>query len=196
MWILTVKTSLPEVCWSDDDLKTTTQKFETFENAKSALRKVLKDLAFSENAMFDGEGHLIQMESYAEECEYNENEYPDAAADDSPEWLSSKVLYALREILYKAFDGEDMKIPLNDGEYEDSSIAVQIKDGSICMSGFGCGPINGIDPRIDIDLFDMTVPKAYHLYIDDLFGGLWGQEASAELYIDLINAASEVHDQK
>ena len=56
---------------------------------------------------------------------------------------------------------------------------------AINMKGHCDGPINGICPRIKTNMFDMSEEKDYILYIDDLFGGLWNQECSAELYIDL-----------
>ena len=60
-WVLSIRTSLPEVCESHGDLQTSIYTFDSFEAARTALRKVLKKYAFSENSMFDGRKyHLFQ----------------------------------------------------------------------------------------------------------------------------------------
>lgn len=190
MWTLTVRTSLPEVCRSDDDLTLTTSVYETFDEAKLSFQKTLKKLAFSENAMFDGEGHLTQLEYYIEDRENTEKEYP-PETDDPSDWISSKVLYVLRNNLQQLFTGDAAGTLLPDGQYEDGFILIRVNDGCVRINGWDDGPINGISPRISINAFDMSTSKNYHLHIDDMFGGLWGQEASAELYIDLVEASTD-----
>ena len=58
IWILSVKTSLPNVCESPLDLTTTITAYDSFEKARDALRRVVKGYAFSENSLFDGDGRL------------------------------------------------------------------------------------------------------------------------------------------
>lgn len=56
---LLIKTSLPYVCKSEEDLEEEVYTFDTFDSAKQALRRKLKEYAFSENSMFDGKGNMI-----------------------------------------------------------------------------------------------------------------------------------------
>ena len=51
-WVLSIKTSLPKVCESAGELKTHVFTFESFEDARAALRKALKKYTFSKNSMF------------------------------------------------------------------------------------------------------------------------------------------------
>lgn len=51
---LTIKTSLPNVCYGEEDLVTSTFTFDDFETARAALRAKLREFAFSHNEMFDG----------------------------------------------------------------------------------------------------------------------------------------------
>ena len=64
LWVLSVKTSLPNVCELASDMKTEFYAFESFDDAKKSLEKKLKELAFSKNAMFDGEGNMIYFKKY------------------------------------------------------------------------------------------------------------------------------------
>ena len=63
-WVLSIRTSLPEICESHGDLQTSIYTFDSFEEARSALRKVLKKYAFSENSMFNGN----KLNAYREQC--------------------------------------------------------------------------------------------------------------------------------
>ena len=49
IWVLTIKTSLPETCVSYNDLKMTIMAFDTYEKARAAFREKLRTFAFSEN---------------------------------------------------------------------------------------------------------------------------------------------------
>ena len=64
IWTLIVKTTLPESGERQDKLVTNVEAFENFDEAKAALRKKLRKIAFSENKMFDGKGHIIHLENY------------------------------------------------------------------------------------------------------------------------------------
>ncbi len=64
IWVLSVKTSLPYVCEKVEDMKTEFFAFGSFEDAKQALKNKLKEFAFSENSMFDGNGNMIYLKHY------------------------------------------------------------------------------------------------------------------------------------
>ena len=63
-WVLSIKTSLPEVCENRGDLQTSIYTFDSFDEARTALRKALKKYAFSKNSMFDGKGNIIYFHKY------------------------------------------------------------------------------------------------------------------------------------
>ena len=58
IWILSIKTSLPEYCRGAGSLRTSIFAFDTFAEARAALRKALKHYAYSKNNLFDGCGYL------------------------------------------------------------------------------------------------------------------------------------------
>ena len=63
---MTIRTSLPEVYYNENDIKNSFFAFESFEMAKKAFRDKIKEFAFSENNIFDGEGRIKEFNSYIE----------------------------------------------------------------------------------------------------------------------------------
>lgn len=47
LWVLSIRTSLPDACIIKADLQASFSVFETFEDAKKAMREEFKKLAFS-----------------------------------------------------------------------------------------------------------------------------------------------------
>ena len=78
-WVLSIKTSLPKVCESHGDLKTSIYTFDSFDEARAALRKALKKYAFSKNSMFDRKGNIIYFHKYIADLAYDDDmdEYDD-----------------------------------------------------------------------------------------------------------------------
>ena len=172
-WVLTIRTSLPEVAYSEEDIKMTNFVFQSFEMAKKVLREKLKEYAFSKNEMFDGKGGLVYLEEYAENLT---DEFDDKQS------LSLRKIKELEKALLLVFEGKDAKLTLEEVKCcTDWMIAVDVTQDSIKMYGYDDGPCNGYDPKIATNMFDMTEEKDYYFYIDDMFG----QDASSELYIDL-----------
>ena len=64
LWVLSVRTSLPDECDTKADLKTTVSAFETFEKAKKAMRDTAKEFAFSKNTMFEADGRITALDKY------------------------------------------------------------------------------------------------------------------------------------
>lgn len=178
VWVLSIRTSLPNVCEHPGDLKLETLGFENFEKAKATLREKLKELAFISNSMFDGNGNVTLMKKYMEEKE----DYGDSEEDSN--WLSPSVGAKLLSMFHAIFNGYDTPQVLKPRTYEDGLLAVDIKQDSIAFRGIDDGPINGYDPIANTNMLSLTEEKNYYLYINDLFG--WStEEASSELYIDL-----------
>ncbi len=177
IWVLSTRTSLPYKCVLKADLKTIFTAFETFSDARKAMRETIKGFAFSENSMFDGEGRITALDEYIDEMyDFDEDDFSD---EESAKDLFSKI----QESLYTIFNGEDTVPELKKGEFTDSDCMVAFKyDGkSIILHGVFDGPLNGYEPYIATNAFSMKEEKDYYIHIDDLFG----QEYSSELYIDL-----------
>ncbi len=172
LWVLSVRTSLPDECYSKDELKLTMTAFETFEKAKNAMRDTMKGFAFSQNSMFDGKGRIIAFDKYIEDMSGDE-----FWGEDLTKSKAIKIHNALAAIL----NGEDSSPDIEKGEYTDYMIAFKYDGESIVSYGDDDGPCNGYNPYIATNAFSMEQEKDYYIYIDDLFG----QDASSELYIDL-----------
>ena len=189
-WVLTVKTSLPNVCAGSADLVTTTETFENFVSGRDALRERIKEYAFTENSMFDGKGNIIHFQKYIDDAwVLDENE-----ADRSFDWINDEdceddIVYMLQkknfeyiaQVLRKVFLGHDNDIRWPFKKSEDLYIGIDYKDDEIYIHGADEGPINGYNPIIKTNIFSMREEKEYYLYIDDMFR----QDISSELYIDL-----------
>lgn len=175
LWVLSIRTSLPDACIIKADLQTTFSAFETFEDAKKAMRDAIKSFAFSENTMFNGNGKIIALEKYiAEMGDYDDEEISD---DD----LTKDVLTKIHDAFFLIFNGEDTFLEIEEGEYTDYMISLNYDGKGINMWGNYDGPINGYDPYIATNAFSMEEEKDYYIYIDDMLG----QDYSSELYIDL-----------
>ena len=178
-WGLSIKTSLPEVCESHGDLQTSIYTFDSFEEARSALRKVLKKYAFSENSMFDEKGNIIYFHKYIADLAYDDD------MDEYDDFLSPKKLRAVERALKNIFKGKDIVPKIKEGFYTDYMIAYTYENGEVSFRGDDDGPCNGYTPVLQTNMFSMEAPQNYYMYIDDAFGQ---DSASSELYIDLIRA--------
>ena len=178
-WVLSIRTSLPEVCESHGNLKTSIFAFESFEEARAALRKVIKKYAFSESSMFDGKGNIIYLHKYIEDMPDDDD------SDEDDDFLSSKKLKAVERALKNIFKGKDTVPKIKEGFYTDWMIAYTYENGEISFCGDDDGPCNGYDPVLRTNMFDMVEENNYFLYIDDMLGQ---DEATSELYIDLTRA--------
>lgn len=181
IWTLTVKTSLPEVCRDKSDFVTTTSAYENFEDARNTMRSVLKEYAFSKNEMFNGKGYISELAFYSDEAERIEKNEGIEDEDES-DWLSSKKLNYMQELLHRIFEGKDVEEDVKGIKAFDMYLKTEISGQQISMVGFEEGPWNGYDPLIKTNMLDMTEEKDYYIYLDDMFGQ---DEASSELYIDL-----------
>ena len=171
LWVLSIRTSLPDECLTRAHLKTTFSAFETFEDAKKAMRKEIKNLTFTKNTMFDGDGKIIALDSYIADLD----DYDDEG------FLSKNILSKIQDSLFSVFNGKDTVLDIEEGEYVDGMIAFEFDGESIVSYGNDDGPYNGYDPYIATNAFSMKEEKDYYIYIDDLLG----QDYSSELYIDL-----------
>ena len=181
IWTLIVKTSLPEVCRDKSDFVTTTFAYENFEDARNTMRSVLKEYAFSKNEMFNGKGYISELAFYSDEAERIEKNEGIEDEDES-DWLSSKKLNYMQELLHRIFEGKDVEEDIKGITAFDMYLKTEISGQQISMVGFEEGPWNGYDPLIKTNMLDMTEEKDYYIYLDDMFGQ---DEASSELYIDL-----------
>ena len=183
IWTLTVRTSLPDVCYDNTELKVETTCYGTFEKARDAFRARLKGFAFSENSMFDGHGKITLFDEYIKD---NEDD-ADEDEEDLDYYLTTKELKEIQESLM--FAGKETAVDIDDGEYEDCLMVLKVEDGAISIFGGEDGPINNCNPTLKTNAFSMKKKQDYYLYVDDMFGGNVG--ASSELYIDLKKAALE-----
>lgn len=178
VWVLSVKTSLPEVSYGIENLKSTVTCYDTFEKARDAMRKILKEYAFSENEMFDGEGNIISFDDYISDLD-----------DDVYEGcLKKEEMTKIQNALKNALSGKDTILDIAEGKYTDLFVTEVISDNSIRIFGDSEGPINGCDPVLFTNIFSMEEERDYYLYIDDMF---YDTEASSELYVDLKKAKIE-----
>lgn len=176
LWILTIQTSLPDTCYSHAELKKRYYAFASFEKARDMLRQELFNIAFSNNAMFDGNGKLVQLENYIT------HSYSAEGAMVADGVLTTRMLITITDILQGIFMGENITPNSPEGYFSDWSIEVKLKDNTIEFCGKYAGPSDGYDPVLNTNMLSMQEEKDYYLYINDWFGQ-YGN--SAELYIDL-----------
>ena len=183
IWVLTIKTSLPETCASYDDLKMTVMAFDTYEKARTAFREKLNTLAFSVNSMFNGKGQITELIDHLRNYALSEAEIEISETEDEPKCLSKERFTQLHSALTEAFAGRDTQVGIPSGHYTDSVyLSAQVKPNYLHLYGDFEGPECGITQAIHTNIFTMAEEKDYFLYIDDYFGQ---DSNSSELYMDL-----------
>ena len=185
-WLLTIRTSLPNVCEDSRTLKPKAQTFNSFEEAKTAFRAITKHYAFSDNSMFDGNGRIKFFDKYIVSDVKEVVDYEDDPVLKKDFIEEYQALSNIADALSIALEGNDtvVKLPDDKNEYrwEDCYIRLCVKPNSVNLYGVDEGPCNGIDPKLKTNIFSMKRKKHYYLYIDDMF---CGQNASSELYVDI-----------
>ncbi len=190
-WVLSVRTSLPDVCCSPEDLKTSFWVFDSFEAGKTAFLQKLKEFAFSENEMFDGDGRIVMLSDQRDMAEYDEEadgfEANDIATEElmDPDHLDAHSLLNIENIIRNALLGNGVSLPSVPESSTNWMIAAEHDCETLTIRGDGDGPINGCDPYISMNIFDLNIERALHFYVNDMFGQ---EGASAELYVDLKKA--------
>ena len=185
-WILSVQTSLPGFCETEEDLSKTEQTFDSFEEGKAAFMETLKGYSFSENAMFDGNGKSKELEQFLDPADWEwlkENDPADY--DDDFQYATFK---GFCDAICAALKGEETGISELNVFNMDWWILITRESDTVFMRGVGDGPINGIKPYIKMNTFDWSEEKHYFLYFDDLLG----QDVSAELYMDLLPEGQDI----
>lgn len=180
-WKLIIRTSLPNVCYGEEDLVTSTYTFDDFETARATLRAKLQEFAFSHNEMFDGYGSMIHMERYMDMIKREDEDIDDPL----PYWFTGKIAAAFLNIFSCIFEGKDVDFIVPCGRYSNADIEVDFARDSITTRGTEEGVFNGYNPKIDTNMLSMQEEKDYYLYIDDMFRQCDWMKASSELYIDL-----------
>ena len=178
IWVLTVRTSLPETCERIIDMPCICTDFENFEKAKGSMRKMMNNFAFMKSAIFDGEGRITELNNYI-------NDMDDDYYDDD---LSKQLLITIQNALIEAFAGRNTVLEIKDGSYADYMIGVDVSNNSIRFYGEDDGPDNGYDPVLQTNIFSMEKEQDYYFYIDPRLGQ---SGDTAELYIDLKKATIE-----
>ena len=186
-WVLTIKTSLPNTCKHHGELQTKCLAFDSFQKAKAALRERLHGLAFSRNAMFDGEGKMIHLDKYIQNSKHEDTTEEYGEFMDNG-WLIAGRLQAVQDGLTAICMGSDVDFPVEDGDYADGLLALEVYPNRVTLIGWDDGPCNGYVPLICTNMFNMTQEGDYYLYLDDMFGQ---DNCSAELYVDLKKAKIE-----
>lgn len=181
-WVLSVRTSLPKKCVHKIDLKTEFFVFDSFEAGRDKMREIVRNYAFSKNAMFDGKGRIKAFKKCISDFLSN-----DELEETDDTYLSRSVVKEFQKALQEAFDGKKVCLKVIKSADDGCNASLVKKSGSLIFYGDFEGPFNGFDPYIHTNIFDMTKEKDYFLYIDDMFND---EESSSELYIDLKKASN------
>ncbi len=190
VWILSVKTSLPEIYNGYDNLKEDISVYYNFENAKCELRALLKEIVTAPNSMFDDSGHIKQLNEYVNDMPKDDKEFNEKFEQIA--WakaLSKEILMRVNNAIAASLSGEDLRLGIKDDKYTDyRTLLLKIDDNSISLRGISDGPCNDINPVIDTNIFSMDEQKDYYIHIVDKLGQA---EAESVLFIDLRRLAVE-----
>lgn len=183
IWVLSVRTTLPntaEKCLSFCGIPTVYYTFENFAAARQKMREVLKQL-YVENAMFDSDGEIIRLKDLLDQyhddslCEDEEDDVEKNENDDyslnnyNEHFLNAGRLSSFYKALKGVLSGKDVKLKIRSGKYWNFTMALVVKNGDAKLFGCDEGLCNNKNPFIETNAFTMDEEKNYHLYIKDQF---------------------------
>ena len=138
VWVLSVQTSLPHICTSFQDLSSTVEIYESFNDAKLAFQQKIKHYAFASNLIFNGNGKIKNLDTYLNEMiSLGFDDYDEKVPEDL---LTPQILSRIQNSLQLAFRGEETSFDFENTRYDDGMIGVDISEHkvtriSISMSG-------------------------------------------------------------
>ena len=175
-WIVTLNTNIGSgdkpASLYEPDFEKKFFAFDDFEEAKTKALELIKSYAFSENSMFDGEGGIKKLKSYAEENDsFEEDE------DGSPVYLDLPKAY---NIFSKWMNGEQIDLS-GFKEYYEYDYKIEIIDGKRLKIQNASSLLYGW--IITTDMMSITEPGNYSLYIRDNFN--WDEDDPSILQIEI-----------
>ena len=183
VWVLSVQTSLPNICTSFQDLSSTVEVYESFDDAKLAFQERIKHYAFASNLIFNGDGKIKNLDTYLSEMiSLRFDDYDKKVPEDL---LTPQILSRIQNSLQLAFRGEETAFDFENTRYDDGIIGVDISEHKVKF--FGMDELIGYAPVLHTNIFNMSEEKEYYLHVNPLFG--YGvADGTAELYIDIRKA--------
>lgn len=179
VWVLYERSDLDRNSEFDyENYATDCRVFEKFEDAKNAMKKLIRDYATEKNSLFDGNGCFCEFSGEIDEY-YDDPEEKDAE-------LFRTVEKLLRKLCLDELSEDDIaditELYVNNYMY---SAEITTADGIVLlMKGEDDGPFNGIDPYVHTNIFDMdNEDNNYFFYVEDRFK-MYARFIS-HLYIDL-----------
>jgi len=169
VYVLTFKTTLPNVCNTSQDTVTRHEVFEYFENAKDALKGKIQHYTIN-NLIFDQNRHIRILDAHAKVVETREKELYDDCR------LTSEKIYDIQNLLCSAF--EDKSVIINDAALSDDKVTIDISKDELKIC------VNHDLFILHTNIFNIIVKKNYFLHIKQRFENGEGN-GEAELYIDL-----------
>ena len=175
IWVLSVKTSLPKGYLDPRDLKTNITAFESFEEAREALRNALKKYAFSKNRLFDGKGNIIWLNQEIKSLQEYEKEYK--TNDEYEDELTSSKLTSVKTHLQCVFNGENI-VPKR-FKWDNGLLVCTFSNDKLEIYGDDDGEC----PTLKTNILSMEDEKDYYLYLAEDY--MYNDDAPAVLMIDL-----------
>ena len=183
-WIFMLKTSLPYPCFNHANLPTEYYVFSDFSEARAALRHRLQTLAFSRNALFDGQGQMPRFAAYIHTHGQEDVTEPYEEFRDNG-WLTQGRMQALSDALAAVLSGEDVDVPLESGDYIDNFLCLTVTEKHVNLNGLDETVGSVYAPVIRTNMFNMTQEGNYYLCLKDQFGQ---EDTATELYAELKRA--------
>ncbi len=179
-WVLMLKTSLPYAGINHANLPTKCYVFHHFSEARAALRQWLRELAFSRNVLFDGQGRMPRFAAYIRTHGQEDVTEPHEEFRDNG-WLTKGRMQTLSDTLAAVLSGEDVDVPLESGDYTDAFLCLTVEGNHVNLNGLDETLGSAYALVIRTNLFNMTQEGNYYLCLKDQFG----QDDAAELYAEL-----------
>lgn len=155
--------------------------FNNFEDAVKAIRLRIKEIATSENSLFDGKGHIRALDAYVTEQVFK---YADADDQNASDW---KKIFALLQKLFTDENAPFEKEILSDIVCEAYTTICSLtaeKEPELIINR-QANYSHGSKPNIHINLFSMNDPnKRYFCHIEDSFES-WDYLFTSRLLLDL-----------
>lgn len=140
--------------------------FTDFATARATFRQWLGRYALSPSPWFDGEGRLTDLERYIlHEAQVDVDEPYEEFRDNG--WLTVRRLRSLQAALAAVCHGEDVDVPLEEGDYSDSKVELKVTADAVCLQGWSDAPYCGYNLAVRTNAFNMTQEGEYYFELGE-----------------------------
>lgn len=165
-WLFELNTTIPYACPGNEWIESNVLILDSFEEARDYFRRELKRYSFEDNQLFDGNGHVKNINKFLDENIGKSFNLLNEQKNELKQSLSSA--------LFKMFSGKDVAVSMSDDTKrclgDNSSYQVLMEPDEVDIYEKCDQYYHGRDDRLQTNAFTMKDEKNYFFRLYDFCG--------------------------